>query len=262
MEQNFERIKAKNKRRRIRKNTFYIFIAVVIIVLFLVIGYENFFDIKKISVQSQTPLHITDGEIISAAGIALGDNLLSLDEDSAEGALITAYPYFESVEFEKTMPSELTIIPKIQKGFMYINIGGDCFIISDACRALEKVDDPFYDGYHRTEVKVGGVKKCICGEDIIFEDADTAELIATIWSAIMSKNVSDKIVSFDITDKFNMKLNYDNRLTAVLGNYEYMQYKIALFVKVARDELNERDYGTVDVTDTNGAIVSLTDKNA
>lgn len=261
MEETLVRVKEKNRRKKTRRKIFYFLMAAVIVVLFAVIAMEKFFIINQITVVgSEGSFRYTSEEIIEKSGIEPGENLIKADLETARKKLLSEFPYFDEVLFEKKYPFGLAIIPSEQFGVMYLGIGEEYFILSESGRALEIVEDPAYDGQHRILVVTNNVKRCVCGENVRFREPETLSMMETLYDAIIKNDIFEKVVWISVDDQFDLSLNYDGRFEVSLGTYEHMVYKTALFVKVIEDKLYPADTGKIDVTNTAEAIVKLNNK--
>ena len=79
------------------------------------------------------------------------------------------------------------------------------------------------------------------------------------YDELEHNGVLEKIDTIDLTDKFDVTMDYDGRFTVFLGNTENLKYKIAMVMKVV-EELYEDDSGVIDVRETSTAYVKLHNK--
>jgi len=84
-------------------------------------------------------------------------------------------------------------------------------------------------------------------------------MVDQIIVAVEANGVVDKIDTIDMTDKFDISMDFDSRFDVKLGSTENIKYKIAMVVKVV-EELYEDDIGQIDVRETSTAYVKLYNK--
>ena len=241
------------------KKYFSIFLVVIIAVFFLILAFENLFNIKEVKVDGISAAVPYNAEDVTAfLDIQEGTNLITYDSDKAKRSLLYQFPYIEKIEIKKRFPSTLVINITENKGTLYVKLGEDNFILSSNGRVLEIVDDPFYDGKSRTELVAEGVKRCVCGEDIVFDKNETLEILSTIAGCLDSYGLSDKITRLDIRDKFDVRLMYDNRFEIKFGIYENAENKIELFSHMINNKIWEDTTGIIDISDGSEALVKFT----
>lgn len=251
--QNSARQKMKTRKR------FGIFVIIIAAIFFLVIAFNSLFDIKEVRVEGiSAAVPYTADDVRAFLDIKENTNLITYDNRRAERSLLYEFPYLEEIEINKVFPSTLEIIITENKGTMYIEIGEDVFILSSGGRVLEINDDPFYDGKNRTRLTAPDVKRCVCGEDIVFEKPDTLAIISSITEQLDKYGLTDKITSLDVTDKFDVRLMYDNRFEIRFGTFEQPENKIKLFSGMMNNKIWEDSTGMIDISDASEALVKFT----
>lgn len=247
-------------RKKAKKQKYFsIFLVTVTALFFLIMAFQNLFDIKDIKVNGISATVPYDAEDISKfLDIKKGTNLITYNSRKAESALMYEFPYIEEITVKKKFPKTLEINITENKGTLFIELGEDIFILSSNGKVLEIVDDPFYDGRIRTELIVNGVKRCVCGEYIVFDKNETLEILSSITEQLDKHGVAGKMTKLDIRDKFDVRLMYDNRFDIRFGTFENAENKIKLFATMIKNKIWEDTTAIIDISDGSEALVEFT----
>ena len=90
------------------------------------------------------------------------------------------------------------------------------------------------------------------GEYIKFEKAATKQILGEVIASIHENNVPN-IFGIDISNAAGIKLNYDNRITILLGLPEDVGYKLKTAMTIINTQLTAQDRGDLDVSLANGS---------
>lgn len=218
-----EENKNKKRTRRRRRN----FLGYYFIVIFLVItigvslSVTLLFNVKEIIVTGSTLYENVD--IIKATGIVTGDNLVRLNTEDAEKNILEKMLYIDDVDIKKGFPDKLYInlTPSVAKA--YIQCKGGYMLISKGWRILELTETPedpallVINGFDPVSTD-----KAMKAASI---DAGKDAIINQIMTQIDNQGL-EKIVSIDISNKFRIKINYDNRINIIIQNSSDLEYKL------------------------------------
>ena len=254
-----EQIKKKAEKRNKAGKYFAIFLTVIAVLFFLIMAFENLFNIKTISVNgisAAVPYNAKD--VSEFLNIPKDTNLITYKAEKAEEALLYEFPYIKEIKIKKKLPSVLEINITENKGTLYVELGTDIFILSSEGRVLEIVNDPFYDGIKRTKLLTLEVKRCICGEDIVFDKPERLEILCEITKALEEYSMISHMTDIDTTDKFNVKLTYENRFDISFGTFEKADAKVKLLSEMMDNEIWKDSTGTIDISDPSKALVKFT----
>lgn len=254
-----EKIKENAEKKAKAGKYFTIFLTVIVVLFFLIMAFENLFNIKTISVNGisdATPYNAED--VSNFLSIPKDTNLITYKSSKAEDALCTQFPYIKEVEIKKKLPSVLEVNITENKGTLFLELGTDVFIISSGGRVLEIVNDPYYDGKKRTKLLTGEIKRCICGEDLVFDKPEKLEILSEITSALEEYSMISYMTDIDTTDKFNVKLTYDGRFTIYFGTFEKADAKVKLLSEMMDNDIWKDSAGTIDISDPSEALVKFT----
>lgn len=215
---------AKRMRRRRRLMPFYILIVLILTAcLGISLSMTIFFNIDTVIVKGEAQQYTVD-EIIEAAKIHSKQNLTRLNVQKIEKNVYDELIYIETVKVSKQYPDTLVI--DVQKCRESYNISYDNGIlmtsesgkiITNSAEAAEAL--PVFYGYQPSVLDPG---KQLASQD------KQKEKIFNTFSEIMKRELSCPITSVDMTDKYDIRVNFDNRIIFDMGNWNEIEYKITL----------------------------------
>ncbi|MBE6701533.1 MAG: FtsQ-type POTRA domain-containing protein [Ruminococcaceae bacterium] len=253
-----DNLKKREKNAKSRK-IFGIFLASTIALFFIILAFTNLFNINRISVEgiSETAPYNSE-EIIAFLNIEQGTNLITYDSKSAKKSLLYEFPYIEKIEIKKKLPSTLRIIITENKGTLFVELGKDTFILSSNLRVLEIVKDSSDGKSGRAKLLSPSIKRCVCGEDLVFEKEDSMKVIKAITKPLEDYSMMEKITELDTRDKFNVTLMYDNRFKIIFGSFENAENKIKLLSQMMDSQIWTDSTGIIDISSGTEAAVKFT----
>ena len=241
------------KRKKLSSYLFYyIIFAVLAVTVICVLSTTVLFNIDKITVTGET--RYEEKEVIYESGVQEGQNLITLDSSAVEKRLLGALPYVDEVKVHKRMPTGLEIELTPAEAAVVVNKGSSYYLVSKNGRimdtSLKKPDskyitvygfDPEYaaDGDFLTVTDEGNrnylakLLKCVKQYSGNYEDGDSSasrrySIMFSLLEDCAAVGIADKIVSIDISNIYNITLNYDNVLTLELGEYVEAQFKLTV----------------------------------
>ena len=252
-------IQKKAEKRNKARNIFTIFLVIVLVLFFFIMAFENLFNIRGIVVTGISEFVPYDSKAVETfLDIKKDTNLITYDSDDAERALLYEFPYIKEVKVKKKLPATLVVEITENRGTMYLELGNDTFIISSEGRVLEINKDPFYDGIKRTRLLTQGVKRCVCGEDVGFDNPEKLDILRQITSALEKYSLGGRITEIDTSAKFNIKLTYDNRFKIIFGSFEKADAKVKLLSEMLDSEIWNDSTGEIDISNASEALVKFT----
>jgi len=204
-------------------------------------------------------------EILQASGISPGDELYGINTSRVKTNIKEILTYTDSVKITRIPPSTLKIDITAENGMFGIMLGGDYYIISENMRVVEKIkvvgSGGIYDFKPPENIitfATHDIKKCYLGEKMEFSDNDIYDFmkeIAKFLKEEADKNTRPdmpKIRSMDITDKFRVTMNYEDRFLVKFGLFENISPKILNSYEVI-SRLPDYAGGLIDLTDSKAA---------
>ena len=228
------------RRRKRRKSTgaaVYIPIAALLVIFLMIYGTSAFLKIIEIEVTGSS--RYTSAEIIAAAGIEKGENMLLVDTVDAQLRVRTVLPYISNVEITRSMPDTIRIEVRESTAIASLAYRGVIVILDSTGKVLRIAETAQPDlieiiGFQPEEASVGSVLKS--GAD----DENKLKYLIEILSAIDASGIRAAVTYLDVT----------NILTNI--TLDYMEYKVLLGgpedVRSKLDELPERIAEIVEIT--------------
>ena len=225
---NIRKKQVKNKSRRNRNGSnilIYAFLTITLISLMVVLSLTVFFKASEITVVGAGERYSKE-DIISAAGLNIGDNLFLADSDLVENNIEEKLAYIEKAELSKKFPSTFKITVKETKPDRIYNIGNNMYALCKGEKVLEITDEYFCD-YAYYDIPVKEVK---LGKKIVI-DKEISETYNELIDAI-NKSKMDNITVISFKNKVDIKLVYNNQLVLKLGTTENINDKLITAMKV------------------------------
>ena len=225
-----KKLKIVTRNRRILFGTVAV---VVVAAVFAVLSLTVLFNVSEVKV-AKAGKHYQPEQIIEAADVEVGDNMVATNWDRVKEKVEQKLPYVLSLEIKKTASGKITfsvvddtatLVFKTSKGYA----------LADAnCKVLEIVKEkPKNNGL--TLLTVKNRINADPGETISFADDSESILYDTIRTAIKNSGIGN-ITGIDISDPENIYLEYQNRYRLYLGNSEDIEYKLREAKKIIAEE--------------------------
>lgn len=225
-----KKLKIVTRNRRILFGTVAV---VVVAAVFAVLSLTLLFNVSEVKV-AKAGKHYQPEQIIEAADVDVGDNMVATNWDRVKEKVEQKLPYVLSLEIKKTASGKITfsvvddtatLVFKTSKGYA----------LADAnCKVLEIVKEkPKSKGL--TLLTVKNRINADPGETISFSDDGESILYDTIRTAIKNSGIGN-ITGIDISDPENIYLEYQSRYRLYLGNSEDIEYKLREAKKIIAEE--------------------------
>lgn len=233
---NGQRVRVNRRKRRSNLNTYYALAIVLVAVVVLILCMTAFFNIKKINI-SGVSLYSTE-QILVVGGASNGANLIRTDTDVIEKRLLDNLAYVDSVTVKKNYPSSLDITVTEAKKAAEIEHKGKYYLLSESGKILESGNDvrnndiPLIKGFE--------LKGLSPNDKLESEDAFKTKILQQMMEEIKAIEFED-IRVIDLTDRTDIKLDYDGRIEIRLGSSVDMDYKLT-YIKSVIDKCLTDDY--------------------
>ncbi len=198
---------------------------------------NSVFSVREITVSGNT--RYLPEAIVQVSGLYEGESIWSVDKVAAQEAVMAAFPYVESAKVTNTAYNKLNIAVTETKeiGVMY---GGGSWLAVGAngkvldVRPLES-DRPLRTLYFKGAAVGSGA----VGEQAM---ADRDFAIVTELLAAFDRYDLDGVCEIDLTNKSDIRLNWNNRMIIRLGNDTNLTHEVGVVVSAMPGV--ERQYGT------------------
>jgi len=235
----------RQKRKLFFKRCFIsvIFLAVLGAIIYgIVTLFGSVFCIKEIVVEGNS--FYSDTEIMGASGIHQGDGLLFLNTSKPEKNLYKSFPYIDNVSIKKQFPSRVNINIEVAERTFSIFKDDVYYVFSAKGKLLEKVSEIPSE---TIELRVNEFDIDENGK-IVYRDEDLEELVADIRNEFLTCGIGN-IKIIDLTNKWNIVVNYDGRISIIVGNREDLHYKIVTAKEIISTKINQLEKGELDLRD-------------
>ncbi len=249
-----DEMEKQQSRKRFRRNVFYVFLFLSIMILFLGTAFFVFFRVKDISVTGNSVY--TDEEIITASGIEEKVNMFSFSGKTVEQSIKDALPYVGSVTVKRDLPSGVVIEIEEEKAVMYTVLNGDYYLLSDELTVLSVSSKLSSVPGGAIKLITGSVNRCLVGQALTFMDERTRDSILEMYAILSENEMEYNIREIDITSRFDISMQYTDRFRVYIGDMDNFDLKIPFLAKVI-DELYEDDKGSIDLSSYKEATVAL-----
>jgi len=246
----------KNIKKGRRRWVFYVALFVTLIVIFAALFVFLFMKVSSINIEGDS--RYTDEEILAASGIVSGQNLTELLSGKEAELVERRLPYVESCEISVHLPSTVEIKITEAKPYVYMVIGDDCYLLSKELKVLERVEltDTRIQGLVR--VYAGTVSRCVIGDVCTFADSRESDMITEIMAEVEQNQIYPAVVYIDVTNRFGMYLNYEDRFSVYIGSIDSIGIKMQFLVKIV-NQFESHETGTIDLSNHKEAAVHLDD---
>lgn len=235
----------KRKKRRRRNSPFRFFLLFLIVAgIGILLSVTLLFNIETITVNGDVDYKKDD--IVRVSGIGQGDNLVRLDSNEAEQKILSSMIYIETVEIDKQYPSSLVINVTKCTETAYVECESGYLVISEKGKILDVVEET-----SKSMMIVKGFEVVSEDKGSFIQSADEQknEIIYDFLEQNSEEDVHE-ISIVDMTDKYEIEINYENRITFDMGNSTEIPYKLNLAESVLC-ELNNDKEGYMTMVGTN-----------
>ena len=222
----FERIMShirQSENKKAIKNTVIVFFIMAFILASAAVACFFIFRISSVSVTGS--LKYSEEQLAAATGLGRNSNLLLTRSSSVESALRAAYPSLEEVTVKKVFPDRLEITVSDSEELYYIELGSDVFTVTDDLRVTSQISSAPEGA---TELRSCDVVSAVVGEYIVFDRDTHYNYLKNLLDCIRAHNISEHIVRIDMSEKFDVKLKYDDRFIIEIGDASNASTKLTL----------------------------------
>ena len=235
--------------------------AAVVAAVFL--GLSVFFRVETIIVAGADKY--SPWMIRQAAGIETGDALLGIGEARVASRIRMKLPYVDEIKVGVRLPGTVEIqVTELQVTYSVEDENGAWWLISSQGRAVEQVSLDKALGYTRAEgiairtpqpgEQVTAVPGQIVdpgeGTAIVQDQAEADEQLQAlieVMSALERNRIIGQVSKIDVSDLTDIRLEYPQLLTVLLGSMERMDYKVG-YLAAAVEQLQGSQSGELDVS--------------
>jgi cell division protein FtsQ len=253
---------AKNKRARIRlvnRIAYFLVVALVLVGIFYA-AVKIFFSVDVIIVNGSTVY--SHSEVTEVCGYEKGDIIFAVNESEIEKNIVGKLPFVYSVEVKKEYPSTLIINVQDEKESFYFEYDNKYFVLTSGLKVLAVFDDEakLLSTYGKlTFVKIDDIKQVITTKEVVFFDTESYRRSAKVLHAILQSSIYENLTSADISDLYDVRFMYDDRIELVFGSHIDIEKKISHALSII-SKYSENAKGKIYIYDLDEAYAMIEDK--
>lgn len=205
-----------------------------VLLLTLYVLYAYVFVVASVEVTGNE--RYTAEAIAAASGIAVGDKMYELPTDEAglSAELTKRFPYIKSVEMKRVIPDRIVITVTEETAVFVSEIYGEYALLSEELRVLELAEVKPAGEY--IKLVLPEVKNAIEGEPIEFK-ADMFDVAEKAAEAVCADSMRAGTSVLDISDRFNIRIAFEDRYRIVIGDINDIELKLTLAFEIMKDEV-------------------------
>ncbi len=228
------------RRRRRNLSLYYLMIITVCILIFLVLSRTVFFNINEYLV-SGNKLY-ADDTILEAGNLRYGRNMYGINIEKTEQKIKDTLVYVEDVNLKRKLPDKFVVEVTEAKAYACVEYDNRYAIITKSGRYLETEQLDARAGLML--IKGMELKDVALAQDFASKDDTKKTIILELLNAI-SETCDGKITEIDITDRTNISMVYDNRITIDFGSSLDYDYKLRYITAIIEENLDPDEEGTI-----------------
>ncbi len=178
--------------------------------------------VKTITVEGNT--RYDEEAIIGVSGIKVGQSVFSVNKRKAANVLESTFHYAEEVKVRVDFSRNVTIQITEAEPMGAVYAQGQWVVVSQEGIGLEATPITTERPLRQLYIKGAGVLSAQPGEPVL--DEDSRAIVAEIFDALQSVGMED-ISVVDIENRADIRLNWKNQITLLLGNDSNLRYEIA-----------------------------------
>lgn len=216
---------------------YYMMAGAVALVVLVILANTVLFDCKEITVDGN--VRYTAEEIIEHSGLQTGDNLLHVDSSRAEESLVNTLAYIDAAKVKKSFPTKLAITVTEAEKWYCVTQNGEYAAVSRGGKIIEHCQPDklvVVRGYEAETMEVGSRLKS--------KTDGKTELPSEIFKAAEKSGLKN-INEIDITDRFSIKMNIENRIFLELGTISKIESKLIVAKELIESEIAPSESVTI-----------------
>lgn len=205
---------------------------------------------KVADIQVTGDLVYSQEEVLVLCDYAIGDNLLFAPTQSQEERLESQLPYVEDAEVIKHFPNTLEIRITAAQTAASVSSGGGWLYVSSQGKILELGAEPA-----AATMQVTGFVSTATqpGQYLQAEDATALSALQEILTALTQREMITQCTRLDLTDLYDIRLWYQDRVECKLGSTAELTYKLdfaydALINPTTENRIGDKETGVLDLS--------------
>lgn len=249
--------KAKHRtRKRISAETWKRLLIMGGIVAAVVLSMVIFFRVRSIEVVGNS--YYTPEEIVAVAGVAEGDNLLTVSRGSVAGNIMRWRPYIKSVRVTRKLPDTLVVtVTESEATYAVADTAGDWYLITSNGKATEKIDEGKAKAHILIQEltietpTIGQLVTVYGQEGEEFSTQGRFDALTRLLTELENADLVKQISAVSVPSSYHLTVFYGDRFVVDLGNTDSLDYKLE-YLKTVVSMQKEYATGTIDLSFSEG----------
>lgn len=245
----------RNRRQNGRLFHLYIILSGLLIVGAIVAGSLVFFKAHTFEVEGNEKY--TTEELLEAAGIEDGTNLLTIPRHEIASRMEEELPYLKEVNIYLWPPERVVISVEETTVATAIESDGSYWYIDSDGKVLENAEG---SGDYAVTTGLTLLSPSAGTQMAVSEEDDLKEKgLLGLLAALEDRELLDNVQSFDVTSSSSISMLYLDRLTVKMGLNDDFDYDMKMLLAVVEDYITgtwaDSDTGTLNMTGEDGEAV-------
>jgi cell division protein FtsQ len=217
-------------------------IALIAFIIFAALSLTVLFRAKTVVLYGASPY--SADEIVAASGIRSGDNLIRTNTAEREKAVAQKLAYVETAEVKRVFPASfrITVAPCVETA--NLEQDGVWYLISATGKIL-KISDFAHDENLLTFYGCEPAEGLAEGGKFESSDPKKTENIYELMAQTRAGVMAGRIKSIDVADNYDIRCNYEDRITIAVGSAAEIEYKYRLADTIIRNSIGADEEGTL-----------------
>ncbi len=251
--------RAKRRRRAGNRTLHYILFTIILLSASVILSLTVLFEVTTISVSGVDKYPPED--LVRDSGVVTGENLFRVDHNAVRENLLTKYPYIDTVTIRLRPPHEIKLELTGCMAAGALKEGGDYVMITANGKILERgllyipENIPLILGLNTNGAQPGKILGM--SEDGKTQDqniADALRMLDYLFKAVEETGFGMP-TNVDLTDLYNMKIIYENRLLLNLGTESELVAKLNFLKNMIEEQLSGDAQGLIDAGDIGARVI-------
>ncbi len=204
-------------------------LAVLLVGAVIVLAYTVLFPVRTVTVEGN--MRYSEEEIVAAAGIVPGENLLRIDPDKVSRRVRDACPYISHVKLGRKLPDK-AIITVTEAGAYYAFYQQGEYVLTNA--AFEWIETARDTGDGIAVYGLDVTPKTVA-KPVTFNDDERYAALQQLGQAMQAAEVTG-ITQLDLTDLEHVRMRYQDRHEWQLGSLQNVEYKLRFGMEISSRE--------------------------
>ena len=245
-ERQIELNRLRRERQRKKLKTFLTLLVCVALSAGIVgtIFFAPFFNVAEIYAVGNSRL--SEDRIITASEIQVGENIFRTSTQRIISN-VTSEPLVHEANVRRIFPNRLRIWVREREPQANVAVGDLFAVIDERGFILMELQEQPYNVpvIHGLNVDRLSARP---GTRISAHNSANMEVAITLLNEIIEIGMIDSVISIDVTRLTRIELNYEMRVTVIIGEADELEYKIRLLQHIMTTQIAPHEHGIFDMS--------------